>query len=87
MKGQRQGVQSTRQNALDYIVAKEQHIKIEPGTENAPQSHLKQHDDMFIKIMDLADTIHSNQTGAFPISSQCSDRYIMVAIHIDANFL
>ncbi len=32
MKGQRQGVQSTKQKALDYSVAKEQNIKIEPGT-------------------------------------------------------
>jgi hypothetical protein len=39
MKGQRQRVQSTRQKALEYIVAKEQHITIEPGTENAPRSH------------------------------------------------
>jgi hypothetical protein len=65
MKGQRQGVQSTKQKALDYIVAKEQNIEIESGTENAPHSHIKQHDDMFIKIMDLAETIHSNQMGAF----------------------
>jgi hypothetical protein len=60
MKGQRQGVQSTKQKALDYIVAKEQHIKIKPGTENAPHLHIKCHEDMFIKVVDLANNIHSN---------------------------
>jgi hypothetical protein len=42
---------------------------------------------MLIKVMDLADTIHSNQTGAFPFTLQCGKRYIMVAIHIDANYI
>jgi hypothetical protein len=87
MKGQRQGVQSTKQKALDYIVAKEQNIKIKPGTENAPHSHIKRHDDMFIKIMDLTNTIHSNQIGAFQFTSQRSNRYIIVAIHINANYI
>jgi hypothetical protein len=32
MKGQRQGVQPTKLKALDYILAKEQNIKIKPGT-------------------------------------------------------
>jgi hypothetical protein len=87
IKGQRQGVQSTKQKALDYIVAKEQNIKIKPGTENAPHSHIKRHDDMFIKIVDLADTIHFAQTGTFPFTSQSGNRYIMAAIHIDANYI
>ncbi len=68
-------------------MAKEQKNKIEAGTENAPQSHIKCHDNMFIKVMDLADTIHSNQTGAFPFTSQHGNRYIMVAIHINTNYI
>jgi hypothetical protein len=87
MKGQRQGVQSTKQKALNYIVAKEQNIKIKPGTENAPHSNIKCHDNMFIKVMDLADTIHSDQIGAFPFTSHHSNRYIMIAIHINANYI
>ncbi len=87
MKGQRQGVQSTRQKALEYIIAREQHNKIKPGTEDAPKSNIKQHDNMFIKIMDLTNTTHSDQTGAFPFTSQCSNRYTMVAIHINANYI
>ncbi len=60
-------------------------IKIKPGTENAPHIYIKRHDDMFIKVVDLADTIYSNQTGAFPFTLQHSNRYIMVAIHINTN--
>ncbi len=87
MKRQRQGAQSTKQKALDYIVAEEQSIKIEPGTENKPLSYIKHHDKIFIKIVDLANTIYSNQTGTFPFTSQCGNRYIMVAIHIVANYI
>jgi hypothetical protein len=87
MKGQRQGVQSTKQKALDNNVAKEQSIKIKPGTENTPHSHNKRHDNMFMKVVDLTNTIHSDQTGAFPFTSQCGNRYIMVAIHIDTNYI
>jgi hypothetical protein len=68
-------------------MAKKQNIKIEPGTENAPQSHIKCHDAMFIKVVDLANIIHSNQTGTFPFISQCGNRYIMFAIHINANYI
>jgi hypothetical protein len=68
-------------------VAKEQNIKIKPGTEDTPQSHIKHHDNMFIKVVDLANTVHSDQTGAFPFTSKQSNRYIMVAIHIDANYI
>jgi hypothetical protein len=42
---------------------------------------------MIIKVADLANTIHSNQTGAFPFTSQSGNRYIMIAIHIDANYI
>jgi hypothetical protein len=87
MKGQRQGLQSTKQKALDYIMAKEKNIKIKPGTENTPQSHIKHHDNMFIKIMDHANTIHSNQSGAFPFTSYHSNRYKMAAIQISANYI
>jgi hypothetical protein len=64
-------------------VAKEQNIKIKPGTENTPQSHIKRHDNVFIKVVDLANTIHSDQTGAFLFTSQHGNKYIMVPIHIN----
>jgi hypothetical protein len=87
MKGQCQGVRSTKQKALEHIVTREQHIKIEPGTEDSPKAQIKQHDNIFIWIVDLGNTIHSDQTGAFPFISQRGNRYIMEVIHINANYI
>ncbi len=85
IKGQHHGIQSTGKKALDDIVAKEQHIQIKPDTENAPISQAKLYDDIFMRIVDLANTIYSDQTGAFLFILQCGNKYIMVAIHVNAN--
>ncbi len=37
--------------------------------------------------MDLTEEIHTNQTGAFPHTFQQGTRYIMVAIHLDVNYI
>jgi hypothetical protein len=42
---------------------------------------------MFIKILDLADTIYSDQARTFPFTSQHGNKYIIVANHIDANYI
>jgi hypothetical protein len=36
---------------------------------------------------DLNEEIHTNQTGAFPPTSQYGNCYIMVAVHLDANYI
>ncbi len=38
-------------------------------------------------IEDPSDSIHTDQTGAFPFTSQQGNRYIIVAIHLDANYI
>jgi hypothetical protein len=38
-------------------------------------------------MVDLTNEIHTNQTGAFPYTSQQGNRYIMVAIHLDSNYI
>jgi hypothetical protein len=43
--------------------------------------------DMFVHVEDLNEEIHTNQTGAFPHTSQCGNRYIMVAVHLDVNYI
>ena len=43
--------------------------------------------DIFVRVEDLADSIHSDQTGVFPFTLQCGNQYIMVAIHLDANYI
>jgi hypothetical protein len=80
MKGQRKGIQSTK-------VREQVGIKNEPGTEFLPQQPMKKQHDIFVLIYELADEIHTNQTGAFPITSQCGYQYIMVGIHLDVNYI
>ena len=82
MKGQRKGVRLTKvKPAIE--------VKIEPGTENAPPKlvAIRKLNDIFVKIYELLETIHTDQTGAFPVTSQRGYRYIMVGIHIDANYI
>ncbi len=87
MKGQRQGIRFTKQKALDHLVQSEKiaKIKVEPGTE--VPSLAKRFNDIFVRVEDLANSIHSNQTGAFPYTLQHGNRYVMVAIHLDANYI
>jgi len=33
------------------------------------------------------ETVHTDQTGAFPVTSQRGYQYIMIGIHIDANYI
>jgi hypothetical protein len=40
-----------------------------------------------VRIEDLSDIIHLDQTGGFPYTSQRGNHYIMVAIHLDANYI
>jgi hypothetical protein len=42
---------------------------------------------IFVQVEDLNEEIHTNQTGSFPPTSQCGNRYIMVAIHLDTNYI
>jgi hypothetical protein len=72
LKGQRQGICSTKQKALDKLVkmaATSQHL----ATLKAP---IVKHSDIFVCIKDLSDTIHSDQTGGFPYTSQRGNHYI-----------
>ncbi len=43
--------------------------------------------DIFVRVEDLNEEIHINQTGAFPHTSQRGNCYIMVAAHLDANYI
>jgi hypothetical protein len=46
----------------------------------------KQHN-IFVVIYELAKEVHTNQIGAFPVTSQRGYQYIMVGIHLDANYI
>ncbi len=62
MKGQQKGIKSTKVRAMVRI-------KIEPGTEDSPPIIIKCPYDIFVTVIDL-DTIHTNQTSAFLLTSQ-----------------
>ncbi len=42
---------------------------------------------IFITTYNLANEIHTDQTGASPITLQRGYRYIMVGIYIDSNYI
>ncbi len=83
LKGQQQGIRSTKQKALNKLVETAA-ASLHSATLKAP---IVKHSDIFVCIEDLSDTIHSDQTGGFPYTSQHGKRYIMVAIHLDANYI
>ena len=86
LKGQRQGIRSTKQMALRKLLETETvHIKQEHP--DSPTTDFARHNDMFVYVVDLSETIHTDQTGGFPFLSQRGNRYIMVAIHLDANYI
>ena len=86
LKGQRQGIRLTKHNALTALVEQEE-TRIKIKGESSPYKLLPptELDDIFIRVVDITDEIHTDQTGAFPHTSQQGNRYIMVAIHLDAN--
>jgi hypothetical protein len=88
LKGQRQGIRSTKQVALEKVIENEE-IRIKIECQNSPfhQTPITKTHETFFRIDDLTDSIHTNQTGASPFTSQQGNRYIMVAIHLDVNYI
>ena len=58
-----------------------------PTTPSVPQEPLQKEHDVFFKIIDLKETVYTYQTGKFTYLSSKGNRYIMVAIHVDANYI
>jgi hypothetical protein len=63
MKGQRKGVRSKKVSAPVTI-------KVEPGTANPPLPTITKHYNIFVVVYKLLDTVHTDQTSPFPITSQ-----------------
>jgi hypothetical protein len=80
MKGQQKGVQSMKVSAPVTI-------KVEPETGNPSPPTTKNHYYIFVVVYKLLDTVHTDQTGIFPITSQQGYWYIMMGIHLDANYI
>ena len=43
--------------------------------------------DVYIKIHNATDTMHSDQTGCFPATSSRGNKYIMVLVQVDGNYI
>ncbi len=88
LKSQCQGIQSTKQQAFEKIIENET-VRIKIEGKKSPFQHIpiaKTHN-AFFRIEDLSNLIHTNQMGAFFFTPQCDNRYIMVAIHLDTNYI
>jgi hypothetical protein len=71
LKGQRQGIRSTKQKALEKIIENKM-VRIKIERKKSPFHHIpitKNHETFFC-IEDLSDSIHTNQMGSFPFDSQ-----------------
>jgi hypothetical protein len=85
MQGQRQGVHSTRPvNAPGTINSANPPNITVPVSNLAPTAHNVAHD-VLIRVIDLKDTMYTDQTGCFPFVSSLSNRYIMILYHVDSN--
>jgi hypothetical protein len=77
MKKQRQGVRSTRQ--------KDENTTQEETNLTGPPP--KKMQDVYIKIHNASETMHSDQTGRFPATSSRGNKYIMVLVEVDGNYI
>jgi hypothetical protein len=88
LKGQRQEIRSTKQTALEKIIENKQvRIKIEGENSHFNDIPITKTHEAFFRIEDFSNSIHTDQTGAFQFTSQRGNRYIMVAIHLNANYI
>ena len=52
-----------------------------------PQETVKTEHDVDVKVLDLEEIIYTDQSGKFPSMSSKGNRYVMVAIHVDASYI
>ena len=72
MKRQRQGVRSTKKHTDD---------------EQRTTSTTKKQNDIYIKVHNVTETMHTDQTGRFPATSSKGNQYIMVLVEVDGNYI
>ena len=78
MRGIKQSIRSTKENKQPFT------YQLNNGeTLTIP---LQKHQDIYVKINDMKETMYTNQTGAFPVTSKKGNTYIMILCEID-NYL
>ena len=90
MRGQRQGVRSTKVKIKVEDGEKEETGEDEAKSERDEieeknQVPLEKEEDIFIHVYDTKEAIHTDQTGQFPHVSSRGNRYTMVLIELDSN--
>jgi hypothetical protein len=85
MQGQCQGIRSTCPvNAPGTINnANSPYITVLVSNP-APTAHIVAHEDL-IRVINLKDTMYTDQMGHFPFVSSLGNRYIMILHHVDSN--
>jgi hypothetical protein len=87
LKGQCQGIRSTKQKAFKKMIeVEEARIKIEGDSSPFRPLPPTKLNDILVQVEDQNEEIHTNQTSAFPHTSQRGNCYIMEAIHLDDNY-
>jgi hypothetical protein len=97
MKKQRQNVQSTK---VEIKPDKDKPVPdlgnhedipinaVNPNTISSQQiAKPKKMHDTYIQIHNANDTAHSDQTGCFPVTSSSRNKYIMVLVEVNGNFI
>ena len=88
MKGPRKGIKSTKVALSANIALDGTRIKIEGEDSEPPATEPPiKHNDVYFHVWDMSETIYSDDTGAFPYISQFGKKIIMIAIHVDANYI
>ena len=73
MKKQRQNVRTTK-------------VKVESNADETTAPFAKKKE-IFIKIFNVRDTIHTDQTGNLPVTSSRGHKFLMVLVNVDGNFI
>ena len=79
MQGIKQNIISTRE--------KKQPLTYQLDNGETLTIPLKKHQDIEISINDAKETMYTDQTGAFPVTSKKGNKYIMILCEIDNNFI
>ena len=80
MKQQMQGVRSTKARDANSTPAA-------PETPSDPPEPKTCHNDVYVKVWDTKEKVYTDQTGKFPFQSVSGNRYLMVMVEVDSNYI
>ena len=87
MKQQSQGVRSTQKESAEQTPSDAPSEQNKSTPADAPPEPKKRRGDVFVKIWDTKEKIYTDQTGGFPFQSNKGNRYLMVMVEVDSNYI